>query len=77
MAEENYFPEIEKLNQLSEERGVQTQLTRDSPFFFEDMAEEPLLTSKFNIKDWISLHKIEAVGFGVLVIGAIVFVLVY
>ena len=71
MPEEDYFPEIEKLNQLAEESGIQTQLTKDSPFFFEEMVEEPLPTRKFNIGDWILLHKIESVGFVVLVIGAV------
>ena len=66
------FISVEKI-ELS--RKVQAKPTMGSPFFFEDVAEEP--TSKFNIRDWISLHKIEAIGFGVLVIGAIIIASVY
>lgn len=62
------FISVQKLERL---KGVQTELTKGSPFFFEDIKnKEP--AKKPNLGDWIMAHRIEAIGFGVLIVGAIV-----
>ena len=70
--ESGKFVSVEK---LEHNKSIQTKLTRGSPFFFgEDEKSAP--TQKFKFTDWLSLHKAEAIGFGVLVAGVVVIVLV-
>lgn len=63
------FVSVEKLEQS---RKMQVQPAKGSPFFFEDAEKkEAMAEDRSGIKDWITFHKIEAIGFAIVVIGVI------
>lgn len=65
-----FIPEIQKLDNLKLE-GVQTQLTKDSPFFFEEVAASKIPTANGWWK-WVTIHKSGmAIGFVALVVAVI------